>query len=64
MAEQKKVYERVSGGVGEKISRETREAVRRVAEEKVRDLVDRGFREDDVRPHVADGVDGARRDVR
>jgi hypothetical protein len=58
------VYEKVSAKTGSGIRKETRETVTKVAESIIKDLVDRGFRDKDVREYVRDGVYDANHNIK
>lgn len=58
-----KIHENVSPKVRENVRREAREAGKQAGEAVVKKLVDRGFRDADVRPSVVDGLVDAYHDV-
>lgn len=62
--DEKNVKERLNPKGAETVRREAREAGREAGERVIEGLVKRGFADADVRPHVADGVGEAYRDIR
>lgn len=61
MAEKnEKPYEKMNDRAAETITRQARDAAREAGERIIKEVTDRGFRDEDVRPYVREGVmDGA-----